>query len=275
MLKVNTNIVGIGKKGVDAVNALYSSKIPGFKKITLSCEEDSFNSQADFVFTSKSEFSQNGGSFFLSPTTLVFVLTDMSDEFEVSLSCEIASVALRNGAFPVAVAFMPSSKDALYENSLEGLSDLRDVFPGVVRFNEGYVDGFSNECAGFFKTLSCSMSLNASNPLKSFDEIKEMFSSDTDIYFASITTKEKYDSHLFNSKCMCMRLCAQVELDEARLISYFYASGSGKSDEIINSYRGPIEKINLGYLSNRITYISENAIELHDDEHMFSVICAR
>ncbi len=275
MLKINTNIVGIGKKGVDAINALYSSKIRGFKKITLSCEEDARISQADFVFTSKSEFSENGSSFFLSPATLVFVLTDMSDDIEVSLSSEIASVALRAGAFPVAVAFMPSSKDALYESSIKNLNDLRDVFQGVVRFNEGYVDSFGDECAGFFKTLSFSMSLNASNPLKSFDEIKEIFSSDTDIYFVSITTKEKYDSHLFRSKCMCMRLCAQVELDEARLISYFYGSGGEKSDEIINAYRGPVEKINLGYLSNRVTYISENAIELKEDEHVFSVICAR
>ncbi len=275
MLKINTNVVGIGKKGIDAINALCNSQIPGFKKISLSCEEDSYSSQADFVFTSKSQFSQNGEKFFHSPATLVFVITDMSDEFEVSISCEIASVALRSGAFPVAIALMPSSKDIAYKGSLEGLSDLRDVFSGVVRFNEGYVDSFQNECARFFTVLSCSMSLNASNPLKSFDEIKEIFSSDTDIYFASVTTKEKYDSHLFNSKCMCMRLCAQVELDEARMVSYFYASGDEKSDGIIDAYRGPVEKINLGYLSNRITYISENAIELKDDEHMFSVICSR
>jgi hypothetical protein len=275
MLKINTNIVGIGKKGVDAVNAMCNSKLSGFKKITLSCEEDSFNSQADFVFTSKSEFSENKSSFFLSPTTLVFVLTDVSSDIEVSLSAEIASIAIRHGAFPVAVAFMPSSRDELFENSLENLKDLHDIFSGVVRFNEGYVDNFPNECESFFKTLSFSMSLNASNPLKSFDEIKEMFSSDTDIHFASVTTKEKYDSHLFNSKCMCLKLCAQMGLDEARLITYFYASGGETSDEIINSYRAPIEKINLGYLSNRITYISENAIELKDDEHIFSVMCAK
>lgn len=275
MLKINTNIVGIGKKGVDAINSLCNSKIAGFKKITLSCEEDSYTSLADMVFTSKSEFSENREKIFLSSSTLVFVLTDMSSEIEVSLSLEIASIALRSGALPVAVAFMPSSKDPLYESSLESLEDLHDVFSGVVRFNEGYVDSFENECARFFKTLSCSMSLNASNPLKSYDEIKKIFLSDTDIYFASVTTKEKYDSHLFYSKCMCMKLCAQIELDEARLISYFYASGDEKSDEIINAYRGPVEKINMGYLSDRITYISENAIELKSDEHIFSVICAR
>lgn len=275
MLKINTNIVGIGKKGVDAINSLCNSKIAGFKKITLSCEEDSYGSMADFVFTSKSEFSENKSSFFLSPSTLVFVLTDVASDIEVSLATEIASIALRNGAFPVALAFMPSSRDELFENSIENLSDLHDIFSGVVRFNEGYADSFESECTKFFKTLSFSMSLNASCPLKSFDEIKQMFSSDTDIYFASVTTKEKYDSHLFNSKCMCLKLCAQMSLDEARLISYFYASGGKKNDEIINAYRGPVEKINLGYLSNRITYISENAIELKDDEHIFSVICAQ
>ena len=62
----------------------------------------------------------------------------------------------------------------------------------------------------------------------------------------------------------------------AVLILLSLASCGGEtSDEIINSYRAPVEKINLGYLSNRITYISENAIELKEDEHIFSVICAR
>ena len=273
MLKFNANIVGIGDSGVSAVNEICRSGVTGFKTITLSSSDKARFSRADHVLVSKIEFVDNCGKYFLSPNTAVFVLTDVSSELEVSLACEIASITLRNGALPVCVAFMPSSRDECFEEALESLGELRDVFSGIVRFNEGYVDSFYRECARFFTTLSCSMSLNATFPVKNFEEMKDVFSKKSDIYFASVVTKEKYDSHLYNSKCMCLKLCAHMTLDEAESISYFYASAGDISQAVLDFYRGPIEKINLGYLSNRTTYISENALELKEDEHLFSVIC--
>lgn len=272
MMKINSLILGIGETGVRAVNSIKSA-LPDFHTATLSDENSARTSLAESVLTSKYEFADSQ-KFFPTPNTAVFVVVDAANVFDVSLACEIGAVTARRGAFAAAVAYVPSSCAASFDDSVRALGELHEAFSGVVRFNEGYVADFFDETEIFFKTVSRAMSASASVRLDGFAAVKQVLTSDTDIYFAAFTGNERMDSHVFNSKCLCMRLCAQMCLDTANLITYFYACGGDLNKKILDMFRSPIEKISLGYLSDRKTYISDRNDELSGGEFVFAVICA-
>lgn len=274
MMKANSLIVGIGDMGIDAVNSIRNKNILGdFHTVTLSDEAAAKTSLAENALTSKYEFADSE-KFFPTPNTAVFVIVNASNIFDVSLACEIGAVTARKGAFAVAAAFVPSSNDDLFENSVRALAELHESFAGVVRFNEGYVINFCDEISAFLKTISYAMSASASVQLADFSSLKAVLTSDTDIYFAAFRGFERMDSHVFNSKCLCLRLCAQMCLDTANLITYFYSCGADTSKKTIDIFRTPIEKMSLGYLSDRKTYVSEKNDELCGGEFVFAVICA-
>lgn len=272
MMKINSLILGIGETGVRAVNRI-KSDLPDFHTATLSDENSAKISLAESVLTSKYEFADSQ-KFFPTLNTAVFVLVDVANIFDVSLACEIGAVTDRRGAFAVAVAFVPSSLSSCFDDSVHALGELHDNFSGVIRFNEGYVSDFFDETEIFFKTLSRSMSASASVRLDGFAALKQVLTSDNDIYFAAYCGSERMDSHVFNSKCLCMRLCAQMCLDTANLITYFFACGGDLNKRIIDMFRSPVEKISLGYLSDRKTYISDRDDDLSGGDFVFAVICA-
>lgn len=274
MMKINSLIVGIGDTGISTVNGIKAKNILNdFRTVTLSDESAAKTSLAENALTSKYEFADSE-KFFPTPNTAVFVIVNSSNIFDVSLACEIGAVTARKGAFAVALAFVPSSNDELFDSSVRALGELHEAFEGVVRFNEGYAADFCFEVSEFFKTLSYSMSASASVRLADFSAVKAVLTSETDIYFASFHGFERMDSHVFNSKCLCLRLCAQMCLDTANLITYFYSCGSDANKKIIDIFRTPIEKMSLGYLSDRKTYVSDKNDEFCGGEFVFAVICA-
>lgn len=272
MMKINSLILGIGETGVRAVNRIKSA-LPDFRTVTLSDEVSARISLADDVLTSKYEFADSQ-KFFPTPNTAVFVVTDAANVFDVSLACEIGAVTARRGAFAAAVAFVPSSLDDKFDDSVRALGEMHETFSGVIRFNEGYVESFFDEAESFFKVLSRAMSASAAVRLDGFAAVKGVLTSDTDIYFAAYRGSEHADSHVFNSKCICMRLCAQMCLDTANLITYFYSCGGDLNKKILDIFRSPIEKISLGYLSDRKTYIADRNDDLGGGKFVFAVICA-
>ncbi len=159
MMKINSLILGVGETGVRAVNRIKSA-LPDFRTVTLSDEVSARISLADDVLTSKYEFADSQ-KFFPTPNTAVFVVTDAANVFDVSLACEIGAVTARRGAFAAAVAFVPSSLDDKFDDSVRALGELHETFSGVIRFNEGYVESFFDEAESFFKVLSRAMSASA------------------------------------------------------------------------------------------------------------------
>lgn len=274
MLKVNTNIVGIGQYGLNCVNALADSGLLGFRTAVLYPESSEYFSKAQFNLKSKNEFLENSPKFFVAANTAVFVLVDVSGSYHTSLACEIGAIAAYKGGLAVAVAAVPSSSDPMYDTALENIEELHDVFAGVVRINAGYTDSFEKENIQLFETLSRAMNSEAKISLGGYSEMKEIFTREKDIYFAWVKSKEIMDSHLYNAKCLELKLCHQTYVDTANNLSFFYAGKSKVNDKLISIYKNPIEKLNIAFLGSTKTYISDNNPELDDGEFVFSVICS-
>lgn len=274
LLKVNTNIVGIGQYGLDCVNEITKSGLLGFRTALLYPQASEYSSMAQFNLKSKNEFMENSPRFFVSSNTVVFVLVDISCRYNTSLACEIGAITAYKGGLAVAVVAVPSSSDPLYSEAIENLEELHDVFAGVVRLNAGYTDNFEKENIRLFETLSRAMDSEATMSLSGYEEMKEIFTREKDIYFASVKSSEIMDSHLYNAKCLELRLCHQTYVDTANNLSFFYASGGKANEKLISTYKKPIENLNIAFLGSTKTYISDNNMELGEGEFVFSVICS-
>lgn len=274
MFKLNTNIIGMGDSGLYAVNEIVESGLLGARTAVFCAQDSVGKSKAEYTFRSKYDFLEKADIFFAPTNTAVFVLVDCSSSVEVSLACEIAFITTRMGAFSVAVSLMPSSNTQEYSESLENLDELRSAFDGIVRFNEGYIDSFSKECVRFFEVLSRAMDSEAISVFDGFDNIKKLFERKKDVYFASVESKENMDSHEYNAKCLELRLCHQTYVDTANTLAFFYASGGGVNKKILDTYSNPIRKVNIAFMNDVRTYISDNNLELGSGEFVFAVMCA-
>ncbi|MBQ8525291.1 MAG: hypothetical protein IJ460_01015 [Clostridia bacterium] len=274
MLKVNTNVIGIGKTGVTAVNRLADGNMPEIRTAVFCVEDEEPALRAEYVLKSKYDFVEHKDKFFVTSDTAVFILADCTDCLEISLACELAFITARMGGFSVALAYMPSSVSPRYSDACEALEELHECFDGVVRFNESYCDDFDTEILRFFEVLSGSMSTEAISGLGSFGELKKLFDKQKDIYFASVASKVTYDSHAYRSKCLELRLCSQTYVDTASCLDFFYISGGPVSKNILDIYTDPIKKINIAFMNTVNTYISDNNSELENGDFVFAVMCA-
>lgn len=274
MFKVNTNVIGIGKKCACAVDRLAKSDMPDIRTAVFLPGEENAESSADYVFSSKYDFLEVADKFFASSETVVFVLADCSDMLEISLACELSFITARMGGFSVVLAYMPSANSDSYSSACEALEELHDCFDGVVRFNESYCDGFDSEVAGFFRVMSGAMSSEAQVGIRGFEELKKLFSLQKDIYFASVVGSEAWDSHRYRAKCLEMKLSGQTYVDIANCLNFFYLSADEAKDEIINIYAEPLKKINIAFMNSSTTYVSDNISHMEKGEFIFGVMCS-
>ena len=273
MIKLNANIIGVGDIGRKSTDEIVSGGLLGFRTAVL-CEVGYPRPKAEHIFGSKHDFSAKADVFFSSPSTAVFVLLDASGSVDVSLSCEIAHITSQAQALSVAVVFMPSSCDESYEKACEHLEELHEVFDGVVRFNAGYISSFETEVVKFFEVLSRAMDSQSSFALESFDDVKSLLTRKKDIYFACTQSHENMDSHEYNAKCLELKLSHQTYLDIANTLNFFYQSGGSVNEAVLGVYSSAISKVNIAFLSDIKTYISDNNLELSEGEFVFAVICA-
>lgn len=274
MLKFNAVAIGIGDKGISAVNRIALSDMPEIRTAVF-YPYDSLSTDADYVLKSKYDFTERSNVFFNTPDTVVFIIADCSDQLEISLACELAFLTTRMGGFAVALAHMPSSYSPNFASAREALEELHDCFDSVVRFNESYCDDFRQDVAQFFGVLSRAMSADAVSGLRDFCGFKSLFERQDDIYFAYVSSRESYDSLHYRADCLTLKLNSQTHVDIANFLHFFYSSNGPADSRIIDSYTAPIKKINIAFMNTINTYITENCPELDKDEYVFAVICAK
>lgn len=274
MLKINTNVIGIGDMGISAVNRISKANLPEIRTAIL-CADVSPSTEAKYILNSKHDFFAMSDIFFPVAETVTFIIADCSDSFEISLACELALITEAKGGFSVALAYMPSSERPSYADASHSLEELHECFDSVVRFNEGYCDDFSLDTTKLMGVLSRAMSTEALSGLKDFDQFKSLFERDGDIYFAYVSSKEILDCHNYMAKCLELKLSSQVYVDIANCLHFFYSSGDTANEKIIDIYTKPLKDINIAFMNVINTYITDNCPELEKGDFEFAVICAK
>ncbi|MBQ7901983.1 MAG: hypothetical protein IJ365_08500 [Clostridia bacterium] len=272
MFRVGTNIIGIGSQGCRAVNAAITAGVTGGRYITLMGDDDS---KAEFVLDSKSDFMQACDKLFMATNGVTFVAADASDRVSAALACEICAVSRAMRALTVAVVYVPSSRTDNYEEARGYVDELHGVCNGVVIVNQGYAADFGSEVCMLLEALSNAMDSAGSKRISGADELRAIFDTPRDIFFAAVQSDVLMDSHGYLSDNLSLKLDCQTHIDIASNITYLVSCGSQMPKALLSQYVNAVDKKNIAYMSNKKAYVYENNPRFTCNGFMFAVLCSQ
>ncbi len=273
MFKVGTNIIGVGDAGVQAVATLAKCNFTGARFVTVG--GSSVISKAEFACESKIDFLAIAEKLFMSQTDTSFVIADCAVPSDAALCCEICAVSSRMKALTVAIVHLPSSKDGSYEAAMEYVEELHEMAHSVVVINDGYIDKFDLEAARLLFAISSACNVNADKRISTYEELKEVFTQKSNIYFASVKTNIQTDSHKYKAGCLALCLENQTYLDTATNLTYVITSNGEVDKNILAQYINCVDKKNISYLSVKKLCVSQKDERLGKGEFMFSVLVSQ
>lgn len=273
MFRVGTSIIGIGLKGAKAVDAASKCGFSGAKLVCINADGLFF--KGEYNCRSKQEFFEIADKLYMTNTDTSFVIADCSIPSDAALCCEICALSQKMNALTVAVIHIPSSKDDMYSVAMEYLEELHEVAHGVVVLNECYIESFESECAKFLFVVSKACDVNSPKRIASYEQLKEVFCQQNNIYFGAVKTNFRCDSHTYKAKSLALRLESQTFLDVATNIIYIVCSNGEPDKNILGEYINSIDKKNMAFLSNKKLCVSYRDLRLGEGEFLFAVLISQ
>lgn len=271
MFRIGTNIIGVGTTGAEAV--AYANNM-GIDGAGYACIMSDITDGFDVCCDGRAEFVSVCDRFFVNKNGIAFVVADFSERVVASLTCEICALSKTMGSMTVAVVYMPSSLSPQYSEAEEYVEELHEIADGVVIINPGYVSDFDGEVYSFLQMLSDAMNPEGARNL-SADELREIFETERNIYFVSVSGDILLDGHGYHSEALSMRLDCQTHIDVATNFAYFISCGSCVPKEMRMQYINAVDKKNIAYMPTKRAYIFENNPRLGHSEFVFGVLCSQ
>ena len=272
MFKVGTNIIGIGKCGIECINRSIVMGFTGARFITVSGIE--YNSEAEFCYQTKNEFMGDIESHYMSGTSTSIVVADVAVPSDAALACEICAISSMKKALTIAFVHVPCSTDEMYESAKGYIEELHEVCNSVVVINDGYTDNFACDFTNFLIALSSSLDVNADKRIANYEEMCTFFTHHNDMHFAYVKTNTATDSHKFKAKCVSLKLEHQLHLDIANHLIYIIASNGEVPKSIMSEYVTATDSRNVACLPVKKLCISNSLDCCGEGEFLFAVICA-
>ena len=272
MFRIGTNIIGVGTPGTNAVAYAKSMGIDGAGYACIMSDiVDGFDVHCD----GRADFVSVCDSFFVNKNGIAFVVADFADRVVSSLSCEICALSKTMGSLTIAVVYMPSSLSQQYCEAEEYIDELHEIADGVVIINPGYSPDFSCEVYTFLQMLSDALNPEDDRNMSSIEDLREIFTTERDIYFASYAGDMLMDGHNYHSDVLSMRLDCQTHIDIATDFTYFITCGSVLPRELKMQYINAVDKKNIAYMPTKRAYVFENNPRLGRNKFVFGVICSQ
>ena len=272
MFRIGTNIIGVGTAGAKA--AAYSRKM-GIDGAGYACVMSDITDGFDICCDGRADFVSVCDRFFVNKNGVAFVAADFAERVVSSLTCEICALSKTRGSLTIAVVYMPSSLSAQYTEAQEYVEELHEIADGVVIINPGYSPDFSREVYNLLQMLSDAMNPDGARSLGAGEDLREIFTSERNIYFASVYGDMMMDGHGYHSEALSMRLDCQMHIDIATDFAYFISCGSTMPKELRMQYINAVDKKNIAYMPTKRAYIFENNPRLGSNEFVFGVLCSQ
>ena len=272
MFRVGTNIIGVGCAGAKAVSRVIDAGVAGARYVGVSTGD---SVGFDVCCEGRNGFVEICHTLFSSKSGLAFVVADCGDRVAAALACEICAVSQAMRALTVAVVYVPSSRMDNYSEARAYVDELHGVCNGVVIVNQGYAPDFGSEACMLFEALSNAMDSAGSKRISGVDELRDIFDTPRDIFFAAVQSDVLMDSHSYLSGSLSLKLDCQTHIDIAANITYLASCGSQIPKALLSQYVNAVDKKNIAYMSNKKAYVYENNPRFTNNGFMFAILCSQ